>query len=225
MTRLDVWLVENGYFSSRQSAKRAIREGHVTVDGSSTKPSKHITGKESILVSEDAIDYPIGYAKLSLLNKAFQNKLVTSGTLALDLGSSAGGFLAYLAEHGADVVGVEISEEFMESLDHLVRKYSNISVIIDDAFSLDPLIIAKEGELNLLLVDITSEPESTMKLVERFSFLLKSEGWIVAAFKAKPDTEVVAHYASVMENIGFEDVRHIVLHVSRQEFHLVAKRQ
>ncbi|MCK5389335.1 MAG: TlyA family RNA methyltransferase, partial [Candidatus Thorarchaeota archaeon] len=31
MPRLDVWLVENGHSSSRQVAKRAIKEGLVTV--------------------------------------------------------------------------------------------------------------------------------------------------------------------------------------------------
>jgi 23S rRNA (cytidine1920-2'-O)/16S rRNA (cytidine1409-2'-O)-methyltransferase len=225
MTRLDVWLVENGYFSSRQSAKRAIREGNVTVNGSPSKPSKQVSGKESILVSEDAIDHPIGYVKLSILNGTFQNRLVTSKTRALDLGSSAGGFLAYLAEHGDTVVGVEVSEEFADPLAELVRKYSNISVIMDDAFSLEPSIIAKEGELDLVLVDITAEPESTMKLIERFANLLKESGWMVAAFKAKPDTELVAHYTGLVEKIGFENIQHIVLHVSRQEFHLVAKRQ
>ncbi len=225
MTRLDVWLVENGHFSSRQVAKRAIREGHVLVNGVPGKSSKQVTGTETIIVSKKAVDHPSGYSKLSLLNHAFQSKLVTSQTRALDIGSSAGGFLAYLAEHGGISVGVEISEEFAEPLKDLVERYANISVIMDDAFTIDPQIIANEGEIDLLLVDITSEPESTISLIERFSTLLRSEGWMVAAFKTKADAETLSYYSNMVRNIGFREVRDIVLHVSRQEFHLVAKRQ
>lgn len=225
MTRLDVWLVENGHFSSRQAAKRAIREGHVLVNGVLGKPSKQVSGKETILVSKEAVNHPLGYSKLSLLNGAFQNRLVTQSTRALDLGSSAGGFLAYLAEHGSTSVGVEVSEEFAEPLKDIVEKYPNISVIMDNAFTLDPQIVAKEGEIDLLLVDITSEPESTIKLIERFAVLLRRGGWVIAAFKAKAEPETLSHYGDLMRSIGFEDIQDIVLHVSRQEFHLVAKRQ
>ena len=225
MTRLDVWLVENGHFSSRQAAKRAIREGHVLVNGSPGKPSKQVSGKENILVSKKAVDHPLGYSKLSFLNDAFRNELVTLKTRALDIGSSAGGFLAYLAEHGGTSVGIEVSEEFAEPLSSLVERYANISVIIDDAFSVDPQIIANEGEIDLLLVDITSEPESTIKLIEKFSKLLRSNGWMVAAFKTKVDAETLTHYSNLIKNMGYRDVKDIVLHVSRQEFHVVAKRQ
>jgi 23S rRNA (cytidine1920-2'-O)/16S rRNA (cytidine1409-2'-O)-methyltransferase len=224
MTRLDVWLVENGHFSSRQAAKRAIREGHVLVNGIPAKASKQVSGMETILVSEEAVNHPQGYSKLSLLNDTFQNRLVTPDTRALDLGSSAGGFLAYLAEKGGTSIGVEISEEFAEPLKNLVERYSNISVIMDDAFTLDPQILAKEGEIDLLLVDITSEPESTIKLIERFSPLLRNGGWMVAAFKIKPNAETLSRYSDLVKNLGFEEVQDIVLHVSRQEFHLVAKR-
>ena len=63
MPRLDIWLVSNGYFSSRQIAKRAIRAGHVTINGIKTKPSKFVTGDETIEVSSVSVDFPIGYTK------------------------------------------------------------------------------------------------------------------------------------------------------------------
>ena len=110
MPRLDSWLVEQGYFSSRQAAKRAIRAGHVKVNGEPAKPSKQIRNSESVTVSKESLDTPVGYLKLKQIDDAIGN-VVTSTALALDIGSSAGGFLRYLAECGATATGVEVSEE------------------------------------------------------------------------------------------------------------------
>ncbi|UCH03848.1 MAG: cell division protein FtsJ, partial [Candidatus Thorarchaeota archaeon] len=96
MSRLDIWLVEQGHFSSRQAAKRAIRAGHVKVNGELAKPSKQIRGSESVTVSKESLDTPVGYMKLKRIDDSIGN-VVTSATLALDIGSSAGGFLRYLA--------------------------------------------------------------------------------------------------------------------------------
>jgi len=54
--RLDVWLVEEGLFSSRQAAKRAIKDGLVSVNGIQVKPSKQVSGQEEIVVSSEARD-------------------------------------------------------------------------------------------------------------------------------------------------------------------------
>ena len=90
MPRLDVWLVDTGHFSSRQLAKRAIKEGKTC------KPSANVTGKENIKILTDAANMPIGYLKLEKLDKLMDENLVEDPCLALDIGSSAGGFLLYL---------------------------------------------------------------------------------------------------------------------------------
>ena len=104
MPRLDVWLVENGHFSSRQVAKRAIKEGMVTIDGKPCKPSKKVSGDEDIRVSPDYADKPMGYHKLKEIDELLGGKLVTLPCIALDIGSSAGGFLAYLNDKGAKLM-------------------------------------------------------------------------------------------------------------------------
>ena len=67
MPRLDVWLVETGQFSSRQAAKRAIKEGLVIVNGKKCKPSTQVSEKDTIELLSTEADVPQGFQKLKEL--------------------------------------------------------------------------------------------------------------------------------------------------------------
>ncbi|MFW9799052.1 MAG: S4 domain-containing protein [Candidatus Thorarchaeota archaeon] len=224
MPRLDIWLVEQGYFSSRQTAKRAIRAGHVKVNGNYAKPSKQIKGTESVVVSMDAPDAPLGYLKLQRIDESLGG-IITPGKTALDIGSSAGGFLMYLAECNVTAVGVEVSEGFAEPLQKLVNKYPKLSILIDDAFTMDPLIVNEEEQLDLLLIDVTTEPEGTLRLVKRFSPLLIKRGWLIASFKSNTSSQAISNICGSVADLGFTGIRNLVLDKTLQEFHVAAIRQ
>jgi 23S rRNA (cytidine1920-2'-O)/16S rRNA (cytidine1409-2'-O)-methyltransferase len=225
MPRLDVWLVETGEFSSRQAAKRAIKDGLVTVNGKESKPSKQVSEKDTIEVMSHDADFPIGFKKLKEIDEKLGETLVSPPCLALDIGSSAGGFLAYLATKGADVVGVEVSKRFVEDLHALVDDYPQISVIFTDAFEMDPTIITQQNNLDVLLVDVTTEPAGTLKLIEKFTILLKKEGRMLAAFKSNPDdTENTEALKKAIFHMGYEKIQEISLYGARQEVHIVALR-
>jgi 23S rRNA (cytidine1920-2'-O)/16S rRNA (cytidine1409-2'-O)-methyltransferase len=219
MPRLDVWLVENGHFSSRQVAKRAIKEGMVTIDGRQCKPSKHVNGKEDIKVSPEYIDKPMGYHKLKGIDDLLEGNLVTLPCTALDIGSSAGGFLAYLNDKGATAIGIEVARRFSKDLTELANSHSRISVIFDDAFTIEPTTIVDEGGLDLLLVDVTTETDGTLNLISRFSNLLKKGGRLVAAFKTS-NPDIVLQLLESIKEFGFEDVQSVYLDGSRQEVHI-----
>lgn len=222
MTRLDVWLVEQGHFTSRQSAKRAIRAGHILVDGKPAKPSTSITGKEEIVISDKARDLPIGYTKLQEIDTILENQLVSENDLALDVGCSAGGFLWYLLEHGAKVIGIEISDQFFNQLQMVVEEYQDLSLIIDDAFTIDPQIVCESKALDLLLIDVTTEPEGSLKLVDRFSALLKHEGRLLVSLKMKPEPDKITSIIEQITRLGYRKIREVILDPSRQEVHVVA---
>ena len=220
MARLDVWLVENGHFSSRQVAKRAIKEGMVTVNGMQCKPSKRVSGKEDIKVSTDYADMPMGYHKLKEIDDLLEGNLVTIPCIALDIGSSAGGFLAYLNDKGATAIGIEIAHRFSKDLTRLAESHPRISIIFDDAFTINPAIIVDEGGLDLLLVDVTTEIDGTLNLISRFSSLLKKGGRLVAAFKTD-NPDIVLQLLESVKSFGFIDVKSIYLDDSRQEAHII----
>lgn len=225
MPRLDVWLTEQKLFSSRQMAKRAIRDGGVTVDGNLAKPSTWISGKEEILVNDRASNAPQGYSKLMAIESALDIQFVRPGILALDIGSSAGGFLTYLAEKGAKVTGLEFSQEFSIQLKEISETYPDVSVLLCDAFDVDPMIICGPNELDLLLVDVTTNPDSTITLTKRFTPLLKRGGMIVVAMKIKPASEKLHVLQDKLTELGYRDIQKIVLDQSRQEVHLIAIHQ
>ncbi|MHA2068011.1 MAG: S4 domain-containing protein, partial [Candidatus Thorarchaeota archaeon] len=225
MSRLDIWLVEEGHFSSRQAAKRAIRAGHVKVNGVPTKPSKRVTDADSIIVSTVIQNHPVGYMKLKEIDNALGGSLLSdSVSLALDIGSSAGGFLAYLGELNIPTIGIEVSNEFADTLEKIADSYPSISILIDNAFTMDPSIICKEGTLDLLLVDVTTEPNGTLELIERFLNLMRPGSRLVAAFKSKISNETIAELHKLVSELGFVNVQDITLDKTRQEIHLVGIR-
>lgn len=222
MPRLDVWLIEQRKFKSRQTAKRAIKAGHVMVDGKLAKPSTQVKGTEVVIISSDASDLPIGYEKLKELDEISGLDIVKPGNLVLDIGSSAGGFLCYLAEKKATAIGIEISKEFEEKLKAVVNGHENLSLIIGDAFFINPIDICPESELDLLLIDVTTDASGTISLIERFSLLLKKNGKLVVAFKIK---EIKPDIVNRITSLGYTNLEIITLDKSRQELHLIAFRQ
>jgi 23S rRNA (cytidine1920-2'-O)/16S rRNA (cytidine1409-2'-O)-methyltransferase len=222
MPRLDVWLVETGRFSSRQAAKRAIKDGLVIVSGRKCKPSTQVSEKDTIELLTTEADVPQGFQKLKELDEQLQGQLVSSVCTALDIGSSAGGFLIYLAEKGANVIGIEVSKRFTGELHAIVEKYPTVSVIYADAFDMDPTIITNHGQLDLLLVDVTTEPEGTLKLIEKFTPLLKKEGRMIAAFKSSHKSDVIASFKDNISQLGYGQVQEVILDETRQEVHITA---
>jgi 23S rRNA (cytidine1920-2'-O)/16S rRNA (cytidine1409-2'-O)-methyltransferase len=187
------------------------------------KPSTQVKGTESVVIS-GVSDVLMGYDKLSHLNSLLGGTLVSSGNMVLDVGSSAGGFLEYLLEKGATAKGIEISERFKDALLRLANDHSNLSVVFGDAFKIDPLTLFNEGELDLLLVDVTTDLEGTMFLVERFSKLLKHGGRLLAAFKSNAMPSILSAAIHHISALDYTDVRTMTLDDSRQEFHITAIR-
>jgi 23S rRNA (cytidine1920-2'-O)/16S rRNA (cytidine1409-2'-O)-methyltransferase len=102
--RLDTYLYEQGLFESRVRASAAVLEGFVLVDGTSTvKPGTQVTGKEEIEVLKPRKSFVSrGGRKLEHCLTVFD--VDVSGRVALDVGSSTGGFTECLLARGADKV-------------------------------------------------------------------------------------------------------------------------
>lgn len=103
-TRLDVLLVEQGYFESRVSAQRAVMAGQVFVDGQiSDKPGTQIKEGAVITVKGDVCPYVSrGGYKLEKALDVFEIK--PEGLTCIDIGSSTGGFTDCLLQRGASKV-------------------------------------------------------------------------------------------------------------------------
>lgn len=111
--RLDAYLVEAGYAQSRQKAHWLIENGYVKLDGKITiKPSSKVD-EESAIEVENVRSY-VGRGGLKLEGFFEEFSLDVSGFLALDIGSSTGGFTEVLLSRGAKkVVAVDVGSDQM----------------------------------------------------------------------------------------------------------------
>jgi len=96
--RLDKYLVENGYFESRNRAMSAIKEGLVLIDGKSAKASTQVTQSSSLEVTKSKFYVSRAAQKLEGFLKVSPIEL--QDKVALDIGSSTGGFAQILLEYG-----------------------------------------------------------------------------------------------------------------------------
>ena len=103
--RIDAWLVEQGYFQSREQAQRAIMAGEVTVNGKRIEKAGHMmepgekaAGEVNIKGPESSYVSRGGY-KLEKALAAFQTGV--AGKICLDAGASTGGFTDCLLQAGA----------------------------------------------------------------------------------------------------------------------------
>ncbi|MFT7824621.1 MAG: TlyA family RNA methyltransferase [Sulfurimonas sp.] len=96
--RLDKYLVEEGYFESRNRALDAIKAGKVTVDGKKAKASQKISPENSVEVEDEKFYVSRAARKLEHFLESYPMQL--EGKRALDIGSSTGGFAQILLENG-----------------------------------------------------------------------------------------------------------------------------
>lgn len=112
--RLDVYLVENGFFPSRRKAQEAITRGDVFLSGkAATKPSKEVNG-ETVTVESVGERFVSngGYKLYKAVNDfGFSPK----GLVFADIGASNGGFTDCLIKFGAKkVFAIDVGESQLD---------------------------------------------------------------------------------------------------------------
>lgn len=102
--RLDVLLVERGYFESRQKAQATIMSGMVYVDGRKVDKAGNPTADEaSIEVRGKVLKY-VSRGGLKLEKAMATFPIVLTDKVAADIGASTGGFTDCMLQNGAKKV-------------------------------------------------------------------------------------------------------------------------
>ena len=95
--RLDKYLVEEGYFESRNRANDAIKAGQVLVDGKKAKASAKVD--ENTRVEVEDTKFYVSRAARKLENFLAEHPMDFKEKKALDIGSSTGGFAQIVLEN------------------------------------------------------------------------------------------------------------------------------
>ncbi|MEY2505075.1 MAG: rRNA (cytidine1920-2-O)/16S rRNA (cytidine1409-2-O)-methyltransferase [Verrucomicrobiota bacterium] len=98
--RLDIFLVEKGFFPSREQAQRAIMAGEVRV-GDAIVDKASVTVTQGAPVSVQAPSRYVGRGGLKLEGALEDFGIGVAGMIALDIGASTGGFTDCLIQAGA----------------------------------------------------------------------------------------------------------------------------
>jgi 23S rRNA (cytidine1920-2'-O)/16S rRNA (cytidine1409-2'-O)-methyltransferase len=124
MIRLDKYLVEQGFFESRNRALDAIKRGKVFVDGVQGKASLKCDESSVIDIDEEKFYVSRAAKKLELFLESYP--LILKEKTALDIGSSTGGFVQILLENGVqNVTCVDVGSN---QLHHSLRDNNKVAV-------------------------------------------------------------------------------------------------
>lgn len=216
--RLDTYLVDMGYFKSRGRAKSAVLAGNVKVNGTPvTKVSRDVSTDDAIEVTE-GLDQPQGYFKLKLVQE--ESGILKPEDRVLDLGSSAGGFLLFASEIVSHVKGIEFSRDFRSELGKIAFERENVEIMFGDVFTI-PLNLLSEEPVDVILSDMTLEPEDSIKALTRVLPLLKEGGRLLQVIKI-PKKKNPKPILSKIENLGLE-IQHVI-RSEKQEIYVVARK-
>ncbi|MCK4440413.1 MAG: TlyA family RNA methyltransferase, partial [Sulfurovaceae bacterium] len=124
MKRVDKYLVEKGYFESRNRAIDAIKRGKVFVDGKIAKPSTKCNDNSNIDIDSEKFYVSRASKKLELFLEEYPINL--KDKIALDIGSSTGGFVQILLENGVkSVTAVDVGSN---QLHHSLRDNPKVEI-------------------------------------------------------------------------------------------------
>lgn len=180
MERLDVFLVKNGYYSSREKASQAIKKGIVEVDGKViNKPSTQTPEEAQINILEVMLKY-VSWGGMKLERAINYFNLDFNDSVVLDIGASTGGFTDCALQHGAKMVyAVDVGTNQLDEklrYDLKVHSYENTNICdFNVNVNFDFLV------MDVSFVSITKIIPSLMKY-------LNDENYLVCLFK--PQFEV-----------------------------------
>ena len=176
MQRLDKYLVENNHFESRNRALDAIKRGKVFVDGKVAKPSTKCDENSNIDIDTEKFYVSRASKKLELFLEEYPMNL--KDKIALDIGSSTGGFVQILLEN--EVKSVDAVDVGSNQLHYSLRGNPKVEVFEET----DIRIFQSEKKFEIVTCDVSFI--SILQIVDSIDLLAKKD--MVLLFK--PQFEV-----------------------------------
>ena len=178
-TRLDVYLVENHYFESREKARIAIMEGKVYVNNQKEdKCGTLIKSDANVEYRGEKLKY-VSRGGLKLEKAANVFKIDFNKKICVDIGSSTGGFTDLMLQNGAS--HVYAVDSGTNQLDYSLRINEKVKVLENT----NARYLTKDSfdDVNIDLITIDVSFISLTKIIPIAYMLLKDGGEIVMLIK------------------------------------------
>ncbi len=110
--------------------------------------------------------------------------------------------MLYALEFARSVYALEFSASFKRKLDQIASQYPGKATVLHaDAFTYDFRHYA--GYFDVILNDVTVEPEASLRLLARCVIALKVGGRVLQLLKGKMREETLDRFKSSVEDLGF----------------------
>jgi len=204
LSRLDNYLVENGLCESRNRAQSLIKEGFVSVNGVQIIKSSFVLKESDKVVVKEHKEY-VSRAAFKLSAFLDELGLDLKGSVALDIGSSTGGFTQVLLENGvAEVTAVDVGrEQLHESLknDSRVHSYEECDIREFESDKEFDIVVSDVAFISLLHILDDVERLSNDKII----LLFKPQFEVGREAKRDKNGVVTDEKAVLQAMIKFED--------------------
>ncbi len=176
--RLDKYLVVHGYFESRNRALEAIKSGEITIDGKRAKASQKVTEEDSIKINSGK--FYVSRAAKKLETFLTTHPISLEKRVALDIGSSTGGFAQILLEKG--VATLHCVDVGSDQLHHSLRKDPRLTLHEET----DIRVFESDKKFTLITCDVSFI--SILQIIKDIDRLVSDNGDIIILYK--PQFEV-----------------------------------
>ena len=176
--RIDQYLVNQGFFSSRTKAHLAIERQCVMLNGVLVTQKSHLVMKndEVVVLRPPSLYVGIGGEKLE---PALRKYLPAPGFSALDIGASTGGFTDCMLQHGAaSVVAVDIGSG---QLHPKIASNPDVVALENTDIRSFPANALPKGLVDVIAIDVSFI--SLAAILPVWSSFLKPDGLVFALLK------------------------------------------
>ncbi|NBD22676.1 TlyA family RNA methyltransferase [Paenibacillus glycinis] len=207
--RIDILLVEQGYYDSRVKAKAALMAGLVIVDGERIEKSGMKVPRTASIVVKGALHPYVSRGGLKLEKAIKQFGLELEGAVMLDIGASTGGFTDCALQNGAAYVyALDVG---YNQLDWSLRQHERVNVMERTNFRYTVPEDLKGPEPTFATIDVSF---ISLKLIlPTLGTLLKRGAGVVALIKPQFEAgrEKVGKSGVVRESATHREVLRQVL--------------
>lgn len=214
--RLDVLLVERGFFTSREKAKAVIMAGEVFVDGErEDKAGTKFDTSVSIEVKGKILKY-VSRGGLKLEKAILHFKIDLADKICMDIGSSTGGFTDCMLQNGArkvyaiDVGTNQLAWKLREDSRVVSMEKTNFRYVTPDRIpdvidfaSVDVSFISLDKILPTAFELLSEKAEMVCLIKPQFEAGREKVGKKGVVREPAVHTEVILRVMEVVREIGF----------------------
>lgn len=216
--RLDQYLVQKGYFRSRERAKEAILSGQVFLDGKQNRKVSFQVMEENLVELSRPDFHYVGRGALKLKFALESFKINPTDKICLDIGVATGGFSQVLLEKGAskvyavDIGEGQLSSELLNNQKLVFRNKTDARFLkASDFMDVIDLIVIDVSFISILslidaLKNIGKQAEIIALIKPQFEYGKKHDGIIK---DVKIINSILKKVKIAFENNGFQILEEI----------------